>query len=315
MLARGGHTVALLARPRIIAEIRENGLRLSSLEGLDETLPAERLLMSDRSEILRNAEIILVTVKSTDTAAAADLIAREADQAVTVVSLQNGVGNAAVLADRLKAQSVLAGMVAFNVQARGSGHFHRATSGDVVIQRDVADTAVMLSVKGLAMRPTDDIAAVQWGKLILNLNNALNALSGLPVREQIAQRPWRRLMADQWGEALGVLRAANIKAVSATPVPAAWTPFLLRLPDWLFGILLGGTMKIDATARSSMADDLSRGRPTEVDYLQGVIVDLARRHGMEAPLSHRVVALIKQAEAAGGDLPKLSPRQVRTGGV
>ncbi len=72
-------------------------------------------------------------------------------------------------------------------------------------------------------------------------------------------------------------------------------------------------MTIDASARSSMSDDLLRGRRTEIDYLQGVIVDLARRHGVDAPLSRRVVTLIKQAEAAGNGLPNLTPEQVRTG--
>jgi 2-dehydropantoate 2-reductase len=85
------------------------------------------------------------------------------------------------------------------------------------------------------------------------------------------------------------------------------------MPDALFAAILGRTMTIDASARSSMADDLSRGRRTEIDYLQGVIVDLAQRHGIDAPLSRRVVALIRQAEAAGRGLPNLTPQQVRTG--
>ena len=312
MLARGGHSVALLARPRIVDEIRTNGLRLTSFEGLDDVVPAERLQMSDQPEILGSAEIILVTVKSNDTSEAADLIARHGGPGAVVVSLQNGVGNAAVLRQKLSGRTVLGGMVPFNVQSGGGGRFHRATSGDIVVERDAADTAARLSVASLAMRPTDNIAGVQWGKLILNLNNALNALSGLPVRAQLAQAAWRRVMADQWAEALAVLRADGIKAVSATPVPASWTPFLLRLPDALFEAILGRTMKIDATARSSMADDLLRGRPTEIDYLQGVIVQLAQKHGLDVPLSRRVVALIKQAEAAGRGLPNLTPDQVRT---
>jgi len=121
------------------------------------------------------------------------------------------------------------------------------------------------------------------------------------------------VMADQWAEALAVLRAAGIKIVPATPVPASWTPFLLRMPDALFETVLGRTMTIDASARSSMSDDLLRGRKTEIDYLQGVIVDVAQRHGIDAPLSRRVMVLIRQAEAAGRGLPNLTPDQVRTG--
>src|SRR5437879_6571083 len=84
MLARGGHAVALLARPRIIADIKANGLRLTSVEGLDDVVPAGRLRLSEQPEILRDAEIILVAVKSNDTPEAAALIARHGAPGVTV---------------------------------------------------------------------------------------------------------------------------------------------------------------------------------------------------------------------------------------
>jgi hypothetical protein len=90
--------------------------------------------------------------------------------------------------------------VAFNVVSRGEGRFHRATSGDIVLEQDEAGTAHALSVPGLKLRPSPDIAGVQWGKLLVNLNNALNALSDLPLRQQLAQRAWRRLFADQMAE-------------------------------------------------------------------------------------------------------------------
>jgi 2-dehydropantoate 2-reductase len=86
---------------------------------------------------------------------------------------------------------------------------------------------------------------------------------------------------------------------------------MLRLPDALFGLLLGRTMKIDPEARSSMWEDLQRGRATEIDYLQGVITGIAERHGLEVPLSRRVVELIKRAEAGGKGSPGLTPEQIR----
>ena len=110
------------------------------------------------------------------------------------------------------------------------------------------------------MRATGNIAGVQWGKLLVNLNNALSALSGLPLRQQLAQRAWRSLFADQMAEGLMAIRAEGIRPVSSTPVPANWTPHLLRLPDAVFAALLGGTMKIDPEARSSMWED-SIARP------------------------------------------------------
>jgi 2-dehydropantoate 2-reductase len=151
---------------------------------------------------------------------------------------------------------------------------------------------------------------VQWGKLLVNLNNALNALSGLPLRRQLAQRAWRNLFADQMAEGLAAIRAERIRPVSPTPIPASWTPSLLRLPDAIFEVLLGRTMKIDPEARSSMSEDLQRGRRTEIDYLQGVVVEIAGRHGLDVPLSRRIVALIKSAEATGKGSPGLTPEQI-----
>jgi len=311
MLAAGGGRVALLGRPRLIAEIEAGGLRLTSFEGFDQTIPRDRFALSENPAVFADAGIVLVTVKSADTAGMADIIARHAPPDVVVVSLQNGVGNAAVLRDRLPGRRVLGGMVPFNVIALGNGRFHRATSGDIVIAQDEGRLAEKLSVAGLTIRPTDNIDGVQWGKLVLNLNNALNALADLPLRRQLAQRPWRRLFADQVAEGLAAIRAEGIKPVSPTPIPLAWMPPLLRLPNVIFEPMLGRTMKIDPEARSSMWEDLKHGRRTEIDYLQGVITEIAERRGLKAPLSRRIVELIRQAEREAKGSPGLTPEQIR----
>src|SRR6202043_3198464 len=184
-----------------------------SFEGLERTIPSNRLMLSDDPSIFNDAGTVLVTVKSTDTAEIADAIARHAPADAVIVSLQNGVGNASVLRKRLPGRRVLAAMVPFNVVAPGAGRFHRATSGDIVIEQDEAGTAKRLSVPGLKMRPHPDIAGVQWGKLLLNLNNAPIALSGLPLRQQLAQRAWRKLFADQMAEGLAAIKAEGIKPV------------------------------------------------------------------------------------------------------
>src|SRR5580693_1733589 len=219
LVACAGRRVSLLARPRMIAEIERFGLTLTSLEGSSWHVASQQLKLSEDPEALAEASVVLVAVKSADTAEIADAIARHAPPQAVIVSLQNGVGNASVLRERLPGLKVLAAMVPFNVIAAGEGRFHRATSGDIVIERDEADTATRLSVPGLAMRATDDIAGVQWGKLLVNLNNAINALSGLPLREQLSDRDWRRLFADQIAEGLMAVRAEGIKPVSPTPVP------------------------------------------------------------------------------------------------
>ena len=311
MLAAGGRNVALLARPWVIAEIESRGLRPTSFEGFDRTIDAKTLKLSDDPSIFGDAGVVLVTVKSADTADMADIIARNAPPDVVVVSLQNGVGNAAVLRGRLPGRRVLGGMVPFNVISAGEGRFHRSTSGEIVIEQDDADTAAKLSVPGLAMRAASNIDGVLWGKLLLNLNNALNALADLPLRRQLAQRPWRRLFADQMAEGLAAIRAEGITPVSQTPIPVGFVPSLLRLPDMIFEAILGRTMKIDPEARSSMWEDLQRGRRTEIDYFQGVITEIAERRGLEAPLSRRIVALIRKAEAAGNGSPGLTPEQIR----
>jgi 2-dehydropantoate 2-reductase len=311
MIAAAGRRVALLARPRVIGEINANGLRLTSFEGLDQTIAPERLTLSEDPSIFGDIGAVLVTVKSADTAEIAEIIARHAPADAVIVSLQNGVGNVSVLRARLPGRRVLAGMVPFNVTSPGAARFHRATSGEIVIEQDDAGTAAQLSVPGLRMRSTANIVGVQWGKLLLNLNNALNALADLPLRQQLAQRAWRALFADQIAEGLAAMKADGIKPVSSTPVPSSLTPHLLRLPDAVFAALLGSTMKIDPQARSSMWEDLQRGRPTEIDYLQGVITEIADRHGLKVPLSRRVVELIRSAEVSGKGSPKLTPEQIR----
>jgi len=313
LVASAGRRVSLLARPRIMAEIAQFGLTLTSLEGASWHVASQQIALSDDPKILADAGVVLVTVKSADTAEIADAIARHAPEDAVVVSLQNGIANVPVLRERLPGRTVLAAMVPFNVIAAGDGRFHRATSGDIVIEHDSADIAAQLSVPGLAMRATANIVGVQWGKLLVNLNNAINALSGLPLREQLGNRDWRGLFADQIAEGLMAVHAEGIRPVSATPVPSSWAPHLLRLPDALFKIALAPAMKIDPQARSSMWEDLERRRRTEIDYLQGVITDIADRRGLKAPLSHRIVALIREAEAAQLGSPRLTVQQIRAG--
>jgi len=314
MLRAGGHRVSMLARPRIIDEVKRHGLRITSFEGLEHRLTSAEIALSGDPAIFGDADIILVTVKSDDTAEVAELIARHAAKTATIVSLQNGTGNVAVLRNALPDHDVLAGMVPFNVVSMEEGHFHRATSGDILLEKDDADTAKKLSQPELGFRSVDDITGVQWGKLLVNLNNALVALSGLPLREQLSQRPWRVLFADQPREALHVIKAEGIDPVSTTPLPASFTPCILKLPDFLFERIAASMVKIDPKARSSMWEDLQRGRRTEIDHLQGLIVELAQRHGLQAPLSERIVSLIRKAEQAGEGSPGLTPDQIRAAG-
>ena len=310
VLALAGRDVTLLARPRTVDELRAHGLRLSDLAGLDARVAPDAIHVTDDPAVLASAALVLVTVKSGDTAAMADLIARHAPPAATVVSLQNGVANASTLRARLTGRTVLAGMVPFNVVRPEPGRFHRATTGSIVVEASRTDVAARLGVPHLPIEARDDMDAVLWGKLLFNLNNALNALSGLPLRDQLKSRAWRLILAAQIAEALAALRVAKISPHIIGPLPAHLLPFVLRLPTALYRLIAAQSLRIDPAARSSMAEDLGRGRKTEIDELQGAVIDLARRSGRDAPVNRAVLAAVRRAEVVGAGSPGLRPQDL-----
>ena len=257
--------------------------------------------------------MVLVTVKSGATEEMAALVAAHARGDVVVVSLQNGVGNADRLRAGLGGRTVLAGMVPFNVVQSAEGnlplHVHRASDGKVMIE-DGAGLAGLLDVEGLGVETHADMKAVQWGKLLINLNNALVALSGLPLATELADRRWRLILAGQIDEALAAMRASHIAPARIGGLRPGLLPKLLRLPDWLFRLVARRMLAIDPQARSSMWDDLQRGRPTEIGDLQGAVLSLAEKTGTPAPLLKRVTALVRQAEREKRGSPGLTPEAV-----
>ena len=310
LLTSAGKAVSFLARQRIADELTANGLHLTDLDGLPIDVAPEALTIDPDPALLREADIVLVTVKSGATAEMAKLVREHAPTQAVIVSLQNGVGNAAALRQALPGHRVLAGMVPFNVLYRGEGRFHRGTSGSIVIEDD-GGTAALLTAPHLPVEASGDMAAVLWGKLLLNLNNALNALAGVPLQQQLLDRRWRRLLAGQQAEALRLLRKAGIRPWSLGPLPVRLLPWMLRLPTPLFKLASGSAVRIDPLARSSMWEDLERRRPTEVDELQGAVVALARRLGEEAPRNLRILELIREAERASSGSPRLDPAKIR----
>ncbi len=293
LLADAGHTVTLLGRARVLDPIREKGLTVTDFSGLSLTVPATSLMLSTDPTCLAKADLIIVTVKSGATEDMAALIASHASQSALVFSWQNGMENARTLRSNLPDHDVRAGMVPFNVVPTGPATYHRATSGDIVIQAGAGSLAEQLTSAQFPITESDQIEAVQWGKLVINLNNALNALSGLTLVEQLTDRNWRRLMADQMVEALSVLKAAGHPVASTTPLPAWMTPHILRLPTPLFKRIASKMLTIDPSARTSMAYDLSAGRPTEIDSLQGEIIRLGVSLNRPTPINSRVAELIR----------------------
>lgn len=312
-LQQAGRRVKFLGRERIKADIAAHGLNLTHFDGHNHKIAPTDVEMAITPDVLSEADIILVTVKSGATQAIGEDIKKRAPPHAIVVSLQNGVTNAEKLEQAVGDQRVVAGMVPFNVAQLGEGRFHQGTSGEIVIAAGVEGLQQALSAPPIEIVESSNMPAVMWGKLLLNLNNALNALSGLPLKQQIEDRTWRRLLADQLAETLGVLEAAKIKPYSALPIPPNFQPHLMRLPTPIFKILAARMLKIDPLARSSMWEDLQQGRMTEIDELQGAVIKLAERVGRDAPICSRVSQLVKQAEGAKAGSPELTVETVRKG--
>ncbi|MEV0685914.1 2-dehydropantoate 2-reductase [Nocardia sp. NPDC050378] len=298
-LAAAGMEVIFVGRQRVLDDIAEHGLRLTDLDGGATEVGPDRFGLALAPDEPERADLVLVTVKSADTAAAARAVAGRLRPGTPVVSLQNGIGNDTVIREILPTSVVLAGMVMFNVVHRGEGRFHRASDGVVAIQDDpVVDRfADRFREAGLPLRRHRDLRPVQWAKLLLNLNNPINALSGRPLREELADRDYRRCLALTQSEALAVMNTARIRPAQLTPVPPELMVHLLRVPDSLFRRVFGRVLAIDPVARSSMADDLARGKRTEIAWLCGEIVRLGEMVGRPTPVNRRLVELIRAAES------------------
>ncbi|MCV2356949.1 2-dehydropantoate 2-reductase [Paucibacter sp. B2R-40] len=298
VLAAAGLQVHFVGRPRVLADLRACGLTVSDLDGGHHHLPAAGLSLHESVPAGLQAAVTLLCVKSAATTEAAVQLQQALPAGSLVVSMQNGVGNAERANSAAPALDWRAGMTPFNVAEVAPGHFHRGTLGALAMQGQASEPALAglqaaFKRQGLVLRLHADLRAVQWGKLLINLNNPVNAMSGRPLREQLLQRGYRRCFAALQSEALDVLDAAGIEVAAMTPLPPRRLITMLRLPTPVFRLLAARMLRIDAKARSSMADDLSLGRPTEVDALCGEVVRLAAGMGRQAPLNARMQALVQ----------------------
>src|SRR5689334_25311873 len=153
-----------------------------------------------------------------------------------------------------------------------------------------------------------------WGKLLINLNNAVNALSGHTLQDELKQRDYRRVFAASMREGLDLLARAEIEPATVGPIAPGVLPRIVDSPDWLFNNVFLRRWKIDSKARSSMADDLAAGRTTEVAYLNGELVRLAERLQRSAPVNRAIVELVHEAEAGAEPLAPAALRRRRLGG-
>ncbi len=300
-LRAAGTSVILVGRARLGSVLQAQGLRLSDYRGWQHQLTATELHFSSDAAALADAGLVLVTVKSGDTAAVAPTLAAMLKPGALVISLQNGLHNAELLAKLLPQHTVLTGMVPFNVAQTAPGHFHQGSEGELAVQAhpQLEKFRSAFAKAGLPLREYADMTAVQWAKLLLNLNNAVNALSGLPLKTELEQGDYRYVLAAAQDEAIALLKEKNQPLAKLTPLPAHWIPKLLRVPDAVFRIAAKKMLAIDPLARSSMQDDLAAGRKTAIAVLQGDIVALAKAAGKAAPVNAKLLALIHAAEAGG----------------
>jgi len=293
-LQAAGVPVVFVGRPRVLAALRDHGLTLTDLDGRQQRLDSSALSLHESVPPDLAPVLVLLAVKSGATAEAAAQLGAALPAGTAVVSMQNGLSNTATAQAAAPALRVLAGMVPFNIAELGPGHYHRGTAGELAAQDDAVLRTQLADFRraGLTLQLHADLRAVQWGKLLLNLNNPVNALSGLPLRAQLMDRGYRLCLAALQTEALGVLRAAGIQPAQVGALPPQRIPPLLRLPTPLFRLIAARMLRIDPQARSSMADDLAQGRTTEIAALCGEVVRLAETHGQGAPLNARMVALV-----------------------
>jgi len=314
--AAAGLPVTFIGRQKLSSDIDTHGLTLSDYGGWQAHLAPGEVDYRCGPEGLDDAQVIALTVKSGDTEAAARDIAEHGTPGATVISFQNGVSNVDVLEQGLGGRFEIArGMVPYNVAYLGQGRFHKGVAGDLYAAQRAGTRSLAEAVGGgaAALKLSDDMLGLAWGKLLINLNNAVNALSGRTLQDELKRRDYRRVFAASMREGLDLLRRAEIDPATVGPISPNVLPRMIDTPDWLFNSVFLKRWKIDAKARSSMADDIAAGRKTEIDYINGELVRLADRLQRAAPVNRAILELIHKAEAGAQPLAPASLRKAVLG--
>jgi 2-dehydropantoate 2-reductase len=286
MLARAGHDVVLIGRPAHVEAIARDGLRLEA-HGRDERL---RLSASTEASAVNGARLVLFCVKSTDTESAAAQLRPHLEPDALLLTLQNGVDNA----QRLRAllpQAVAAVVVYVATEMAGPGHVRHHGRGELVIEASSRSPALqqLLTAAGVPTETAADVRGALWAKLILNCAyNALSAIARLPYGRLVQGEGVNAVMRDVVAECLAVARADGVQ------VPGDLEAAVRRIAQSMPG------------QYSSTAQDLARGRRSEIDHLNGLVVRRGETLGVPTPANrvlHTLVKLLEAAErpAAGAD--------------
>ncbi len=289
-----GGDVHLLGRPWFAEAAHAAGhLALSDYAGHTAEIASAELCIATDPAVLAEAGLVVLAIKATGLDAAIAELRQHCRVTTPILALQNGIGPLETLRAALPDHSILGGVVTHNVVIIGGSRFHKATAGNIVVEALplLAPLEAVAQSKFAPVAFADDFEAVRWGKMLINLNNAVNAASGLGLRAQFLDPKWRAMTVGAIREGLKVAKAENIRPAKTGAVSPQRLALALSLPQWLLE-RLPLLAKIDAKARSSMADDVAAGKPTEIAFLNGAIADLGRRHGIATPVNDDLVARI-----------------------
>lgn len=281
LLARAGHPVTLIGRPAHVLAVQKAGLRLQTATD-DSHIP---LNASTEADAVRGADVVLLCVKSGDTQEAARQIEPFVGPRTLVLTLQNGVDNDARARAILGGRCTVAAAVVYVATAMaGPGHVRHYGRGDLVIAPSPMSepVAAQLRAAGIPTQVSDNVQGALWAKLIINsAYNALSALLQEPYGWLMRQPGAEQLVQDIVAECLAVARADDVRI--AGDIQAALRAIVQSMPGQL----------------SSTAQDIARGRPTEIDHLNGYVVERGRALGVATPVNHALLVLVRMLQARG----------------
>ena len=281
MLAREGNPVTLVGRPAHVDAVQRDGLFLDT-QSFQVHVPMGANIGAAGVE---GARLVLFCVKSTDTESAAREIAPHLGPDAVVISLQNGVDNAERLQAALQ-QEVIPAVVYVATEMAGPGHVRHHGRGDLVIGASPSseEVATLFTAAGVPVKISGNVTGELWVKLIVNCAyNAISAISRMPYGAMVAGEGVPAVMDDVVSECLAVARAAGVTV-----------PGDVRAS-------VPGIARAMAGQYSSTAQDLMRGKPSEIDHLNGYIVRKGEALGVPTPANrvlHSLVRLLESKPAA-----------------
>src|SRR5688572_6012142 len=274
MLGRAGHDVTLIGRQRHVDEVLRAGLLLQTRDFEARV----RMNASTSAQGARGAELVLFCVKSTDTEAAGAELAPHLDARALVLSLQNGVDNAARLQALLK-QRVAPAVVYVATEMAGPGHVKHHGRGELVVPPEVGAWKDAFSRAGVPLQISDNVIGALWAKLVVNCAyNALSAITQLPYGRLVQGEGVEAVMRDAVDECLAVARACGV-----------------TLPGDMHETV-PGIARTMPSQYSSTAQDLASGKRTEIDHLNGYVVRKGLALGIPTPVNRALHTLVKLME-------------------